>query len=422
MIRHADYLIIGSSHAALAALHTLRMHDSEGAVTMVTRDASLPYSPTVLPYVVSGRSQPERVFLRDDAYFRAQKVDYLSGIEVERVAADRNVVRLANGDEIGYKALLVATGAQPVVPPIPGLGGVRYHVLRTLDDAVALRAAAAGARRAVVLGAGLIGMHAAENLAHAGADVAIVERLPHVLPGYFDADAAAMIGRAFAAGGVRLFTGREALSIAPGESGEPGCSVVLDGGETLPCDLLVVGVGVAPVTGLLQGSGVAVDRGVLVDDSMRSSVANIFAAGDVAQARGFYDGVKTLNGILPDAVEQGRIAGMAMAGDPGIKPYPGGVPLNTYTFFGQHAVSVGTHGEGIPGAETFTTVDASAARYLKIVLRDDRLLGIFGINAAFDPGVMWELILRRVDLAPVRERFLDAPQDAARVLMSRTWR
>jgi phenylglyoxylate dehydrogenase epsilon subunit len=418
-MEHADYLIIGSSHAALSALHTLRMHDAEGAVTMVTRDATLPYSPTVLPYVVSGRSSPERVFLRDEGYFREQKVDFVRGARVEQVAAERNAVRLSSGREIAYGKLLVASGARPVVPPIPGLDRARFYVLRTLDDALALRDALSGARRAVVLGAGLVGMHAAENLANAGASVTIVEVQQHVLPGYFDADAAAMIGQTFAANGVRLHLGAEVVRVEPGASGS---KVVLDNGDSLDCDLLVVGVGVAPATEFLAGSGVEMDRGVLVGDTMCSSVPNIWAAGDVAQARSFYDGAKTLNGILPDAVEQGRIAGMAMAGDPGVKPYPGGVPLNTYTFFGQHAVSVGTHGDTIPGARAVTTVDAQAMRYLKIVLKDDRLLGIFGINAAFDPGVMWELILRRVDLAPVRERFLRAPQDTARVLMSRTWR
>jgi phenylglyoxylate dehydrogenase epsilon subunit len=242
---------------------------------------------------------------------------------------------------------------------------------------------------------------------------------PHVLPGYFDADAAAIIARAFTSKGVQLHTGTRAQAVAPAGA---GCSVALSSGESLSCDLLVVGVGVAPVTDFLAGTGVEIDRGVLVDDTMRSSVANIYAAGDVAQARDFFHDGTTLNGILPDAVEQGRIAGMAMAGDAGLKPYPGGVPLNTYTFFGQHAVSVGTQGEAIAGVEAFTTVDAAASRYLKIVLKDDRLLGIFGINAAFDAGVMWELILRRIDLRPVRERFLAAPQDTARVLMSRTWR
>jgi phenylglyoxylate dehydrogenase epsilon subunit len=418
-MRHTDYLFIGASHAALAALHTLRMHDAEGAVTMVTRDSSLPYSPTVLPYVVSGRSVAERVFLRDDDYFRRHNVDYLRGTEVEAVAADRSAVRLAGGDEIAFGKLLVASGARPVIPPIPGLDAVRFHVLRTLDDALALREALPATHEAVVLGAGLIGMHAAENLAKAGARVTILEREPHVLPGYFDGEAAAMIARAFAANGVRVRTGSEAVRVEPAAR---GCRVVVDSGEALDCDLLVVGVGVAPVTDFLAGSGVDVDRGVLVDDTMRSSVSNIWAAGDVAQARGFYSGAKTLNGILPDAVEQGRIAGMAMAGDAGLKAYPGGVPLNTYTFFGRHAVSVGVHGDDVGGAEIVKTVDAQRERYLKIVLADNRLLGIFGIGVAFDPGVMWELILRRIDLSPIRDRFTSAPQEAARVLMSRTWR
>ena len=421
-MQQADYLIIGASHAALSALHTLRMHDADGAVTMVTRDASLPYSPTVLPYVVSGRSAAERVFLRDEGYFREQKVNYLRGAQVETVVADRNTVRLAGGGEIGYGKLLVASGARPVVPKIPGLAAVRFHVLRTLDDALALRDALPATHDAVVLGAGLIGMHAAENLAKAGARVTIVEREPHVLPGYFDADAAAIIARAFAAEGVRLCAGAQAVRVEPAGTVTRGCKLVLDSGTTLDCDLLVVGVGVAPVTDFLAGSGVDLDRGVLVDDTMRSSVPNIWAAGDVAQARGFYDGAKTLNGILPDAVEQGRIAGMAMAGDPGMRAYPGGVPLNTYTFFGRHAVSVGVHGDGVAGAEVVRTVDADRGHYLKIVLADNRLLGIFGIGTAFDPGVMWELVLRRTDLSAVRERFLRSPQDAARVLMSRTWR
>lgn len=418
-MRQTDYLIIGASHAALSALHTLRMHDAGGSVTMVTRDDTMPYSPTVLPYVVSGRSAAAKVFLRDEDYFREQRVDYLRGAQVATVAAQRNAVALAGGEEIGYAKLLVASGAKPIVPRIPGLDAVRYHVLRTLDDALALREALPATREAVVLGAGLIGTHAAENLAKAGARVTIVEREPHMLPGYFDADAAAMIAEAFAANGVAVRTGSEAVRV---ERDGRGSRVVLGSGEAIACDLLLVGVGVAPVTDFLAGSGVEVDRGVLVDDTMRSSVANVWAAGDVAQARGFYDGAQTLNGILPDAVEQGRVAGMAMAGDPGAKPYAGGVPLNTYSFFGRHALSVGIDGDGVAGAEVVKSVDAARGRYLKIVLVDNRLLGIFGIGVPFDPGVMWELILRRVDLAPVRERFLASPQDAARVLMSRTWR
>lgn len=416
---HTDYLILGASHAALSALQAIRVHDDKASVTVVGKDGVLPYSPTVLPYVVSGRSRPERVFLRDEAWFERNRIDFLRGKAAAGVDAAKQVVRLVDGGEVGYGKLLVATGAAPVVPAIPGLRESRFHVLRTLDDAIALKDALPRTRHAVVLGAGLVGMHAAENLAKAGASVTIVEMQPHVLAGYFDAQAAGIIEQAFRKQGVTLMTGRKVVKVdARGET----CTVTLDSGESVDADLLLVGVGVAPVTDFLKDSGIEVDRGVLVDDHMKTSDPNVWAAGDVAQARGFYNGARIINGILPDAVEQGKVAGMAMAGDPGLKPYPGGVPLNTYTFFGQQAVSVGIHGDGVEGAEICCEADPQARHYLKVVLKDDRLLGIFGINAAFDPGVMWELVLRRVDLGPVKANFLVRPQQTARALMSRIWR
>jgi phenylglyoxylate dehydrogenase epsilon subunit len=418
-MQQTQYLIVGASHAALAALQAIRMQDEAGGVTVVSKDDAMPYSPTVLPYVVSGRSDPRRVFLRDESFFSQYRVNYLKGASVTGIAADRKLARLSSGEEIAYEKLLLATGAAPQLPPIPGLNTVDFHVLRTLDDAVKLRQALPETKQAVVLGAGLVGMHAAENLTKAGAQVTVVEMQPRVLAGYFDRDAAAIIESAFAAKGVRLVLGSKVVGLAPAGK---GATVTLDKGTALAADLLLVSTGVVPAMDYLNGSGVTTDRGILVDDTMRTSVDNIWAAGDVAQARGFYEvdaNAKIINGILPDAVEQGRIAGMAMAGDPAVKPYPGGVPLNTYTFFGQQAVSVGSQSEG---EVVLREADASRKHYLKIVMKDNRLTGIFGINVAFDPGVMWELILRRIDLAPLREKFLAQPQQTARTIMSRTWR
>jgi phenylglyoxylate dehydrogenase epsilon subunit len=420
-MQHTHYLIVGASHAALSALHAIRLHDSEQEVTLLTRDDSLPYSPTVLPYVVSGRSDPGRVFLRDEGYFAEQKVNYLRGAKVQKVNAGQSAVELADGTEIGFDKLLLATGAAPLLPAIPGLSGLRFHVLRTLADALALREALPQVKRALVLGGGLIGMHAAENLAKGGVAVSVVELQPHVLSGYFDAEASAMIERVFAANGVRLLTGaRVAALTAEGKC----CRATLADGTELEADLLLVATGVAPVTDFLEGSGVETERGVLVDEHMRTNIANIWAAGDVAQARGFFTDDRIINGILPDAVDQGRIAGMAMAEDPGSKSYAGGVPLNTYSFFGQQAVSVGVHeGSLVPaGVEVQKQVDAAHDRYLKIVLKDNRLAGIFGVNSAFDPGIMWELILRATDLGEEKLAFLRAPQDTARALMSKNWR
>ncbi len=287
-----DYLIIGASHAALSALQTLRMHDAAGAVTMVTRDASLPYSPTVLPYVVSGRSQPERVFLRDDDYFREQKVDYRRGAAVEKVDPERS--DRAPGRRRGNRR--TASSSSPAARGrscrrFRGSTAVPFHVLRTLDDAIALRAGAAGnAPRASCSGAGLIGMHAAENLAKAGRERHdrrdAAARAAGLLRRRGRGDHRAGLCR----GGRALHDGNAGRARRTRSARLPRSRSPTARRSTATCWWWASAS--APVTDFLAGSGVELDRGVLVDDTMRSSVANIWAAGDVAQARGFYDGAQ----------------------------------------------------------------------------------------------------------------------------------
>jgi phenylglyoxylate dehydrogenase epsilon subunit len=414
---HARYLIVGSSHAGLEALAAIRMHDPEGEMVLATRDQASPYSPTVLPYVVSGRAAPERVALRDEGYFAAQGAQLRRGAALASVDPARHRARFADGSEIEYDRLLLATGAAPALPAVPGLETIGFHVLRTLADATRLRAALGEAKRAVVLGAGLVGMHAAENLVAAGIRTTVLELQPQVLPGYFDAQAAGLIRAAFEQRGARVLLGR-AVTAAAKTAG--GFALELAGGERLEGELLLVATGVRPAIDYLAGSGIATDRGILVDRRMRTSADGVWAAGDVAQAASFYGGAPVLNGILPSAVEQARIAGMDMAGDPGTKDYRGAVPINAYHFFGRQALSVGV-GE-IAGGDAQVTLDEATGRYRKIVLKDDRLAGIFSVDMPFDAGVMVELVRRRVDLAPVKREFLAQPRETARALMSRLWR
>ncbi|MCK2095005.1 NADH-dependent phenylglyoxylate dehydrogenase subunit epsilon [Thauera aromatica] len=414
-----DYLIAGSSHAALEAINAIRMHDAAGSITVITRDPHPPYSPTVLPYVVSGRSAPERVYLRDAGFFTRNQVDYRAASALAAVHAERHVATLADGSEIGYRKLLLATGASPIVPPIPGIDTVEYHVLRTLDDATRLRQAMTRSRRAVVLGAGLVGMHAAENLVKAGAEVTIVEMNAQLTSGYFDDTAAGLIEEAFLDNGATIRTNSRVVGV---QKTDTGVRLLLEGGDGIDADLLLVAVGVRPQLDYLDGSGVATERGILVDDAMRTNVADVWAAGDCAQARGFFSDAPIMNAILPDASIQGRIAGMGMAGDPGAKPYQGGLALNTYHFFGRHAISVGN--SQVPeGGDAQVRFDQDSGRYLRVVFdRDNRLTGIFGVNEFFDAGVMAQLILRKTDLGPVRDRFMAEPLATGRALMSNLWR
>ena len=410
----SKYLIVGSSHAALEAAAAIRMIDRAGPLTLLTRDTYLPYSPTILPYVVSGRSQPDNVTLRDAGYFRANAIDFVSGAEVAALDPAQSSLRLASGESWSYERLLIATGATPSLPKVTGLNDVPFHVLRSLDDAVGLRQAMQQAKSALVLGAGLIGMHAAENMAKAGIKVTVVELQRFALSTYFEPKASAIIERAFVDHGVRMVMGRTLASVA--RVGE-GIAAKLDDDTIVAADLLLVCTGVKPNIGFLNGSGIETDAGVLVDDRMRTTVANIWAAGDVAQARGFW-GDKVVNGILPNAVEQGRIAGADMADDAGVQPFPGAVPLNTYSFFGQQAISVGRSGG--PGSEV--AEGGGDGSYRHIVLKDGRLVGISTINDFVDAGIMWQLILRRTDLSAVKDAFIADPQLTGRQLMSQTWR
>ncbi|MBB4197893.1 FAD-dependent oxidoreductase [Rhodoblastus sphagnicola] len=413
---HAHYLVVGGSHAALEAVNAIRMCDADNNVTLLTRDRRPPYSPTALPYVVSGRASPEKLVLRTQDDFARQRVDYRAGAELARINPERKVAVLSDGAEIAFEKLLLATGASPAIPPIPGVETVPYHVLRTMDDALRLKQAIAKARRAVVLGAGLVGMHAAEHLVEAGAEVAIVEMQEQVLGACFDAAAAAHIERAFVAHGARVLTGRRVIGLARRGT---ATDVRLDDGQTLEADLLLVATGVKPNMDFLAGSGVARDRGILVDDAMRTNVKDIWAAGDCAQAKNFHGGGPVINAILPVAAEQGRIAGMAMAGDPGLKPYPGSAPLNTYRFFGRHALAVGA-GDVPPGGAQ--RVRADDAGYLRVVIENGCLRGIFSVNHFFDAGVMRELILRRVPISDALDRLVADPLTTGREFMSRLWK
>jgi phenylglyoxylate dehydrogenase epsilon subunit len=417
-MHHTKYLIIGSSHAGLSALDAIRLQDKAGSLTLVTQESCLPYSPTILPYVLSGQAQPEKVFLRDQQSLDGLSVVFKPGTKVVAVDGRSRQVTLQSGEKIEYEKLLLATGAAPKLPPVQGLETVAHHVLRTLEDALTLRSNIRKGERAAVLGAGLIGLHAAENLAKGGMGVVVVEAQSQVLPGYFDEEASQMIHRAFSDKGIKILL-NEKVSRVKGSGGE--ATLELASGGSLSAGLLVVATGIQPRVEALKGSGVEVEQGILVDDRMRTNVIGIWAAGDVAQARGFFEASRILNATLPNAVEQGRIAGMDMVEDPALKGYQGAVSLNTYRFFGHRAFSVGMI-RAEEGCEVEKAVVPESFNYQKLVFKGDQLVGASGINSDLDPGVLYQLIRRKAYLGDVKARFCASPVDISRVMMTNMWR
>jgi len=396
---YSKYLIVGCSHAGLSALDAIRIRDREGSVTMLTREGYLPYSPTILPYVVAGQSSPNEIYLRYEGELKRLAVTFRQEAEVVSVDPVAHEVTLNSGKKLDYGKLLLVTGAEPVVPSVKGLKSVPYQVLRTLEDAMRLRRIMRKAKSAIVLGAGLIAMHAVENLAKAGKTVTVVVR-SRMLRGYFDEVAGSLIQKIFTQNGINVITGSQVAHIEPNKTG------------------------VRPCMDYLSGSGIDLNEGILVNETMRTSAEDVWAAGDVAQAAGFFEREKKVDATLPSAVEQGRMAGMDMVGDPYLKTYVGGLPVNTYNFFGNRAFSVGlsTANESLEGIDVDQIHLPSSRQYQKMVFKEDCLVGVAGINRSVDPGIMYQLIRRQVNLKEVRAQFAADPQRMGRVLMTALWR
>ncbi|MBW4023472.1 MAG: FAD-dependent oxidoreductase [Proteobacteria bacterium] len=272
------FVILGAGAAGQSAAQTLREHGFAGRLVMVSREPDLPYDRTVLSkYRLSGKPGAEKSPLQDADFYRRHRIERMTA-EIVEVDAGSAAVRFADGGSLHYDAALLATGGTPRAPKLPGaeLGGV--FLLRSAADSDAILAASLKARRAVVVGAGFIGMEVAASLRERGLDVTVV--MPESTP--FEKPLGPMIGAVFAGlhekQGVVL-RAREEVSAFEGDGVVR--TVRLASGEELPADLVVVGGGISPATGMLRGATLREDGGVLVDRHLRAA-DKLFAAGDVA--------------------------------------------------------------------------------------------------------------------------------------------
>ena len=254
-------------------------------------------------------------------------------------------------------------------------------------------------------------MEVAIALMETGHQVQIVEKETRLLPLYFDAEAESLIREVFQREGAQLHTGLEATGV---QRQNGIVKVGLSDGASIEADLLVTAVGVRAKAGFMASSGVKVNRGIVVDDQMQTSIPGIYAAGDVAEAPGFF-GETALNPILPSAVAQGKAAGAAMAGRP--EPYDRWIPMNVFNFFGYMAFSVGLSMPQGEGFEVVKTSDKKNKSYGKLALKDGRLMGAMFLNVVADPGILIYLIRKRLDVGAHAQALLEKPRAVSRQLM-----
>jgi nitrite reductase (NADH) large subunit len=391
------YVIVGGGVAGTTAAQTLRSLDPAAAVALVG-DEPYPYyyRPKLWEYL-SGKTPQSDLFFRPAEWYAGRKIDLRLNAKVASIQPNRHRITLAAGEALPYDRLLLCTGSRSFIPGIPGTDLPGVFALRTLDDASAIRACALRSRRAVVVGGGLLGLETAHALRELNLDVTVVEIAPHLLPRQLDREGADFLQDRLEAMGMTFVTGARTAAVTGKES---AAGVRLEDGRTIAGGLILFSAGVVPRAELAREAGIAVGRGIVVDGSLQTGAADVFAAGDAAEFEG------RTYGLIPPAIEQARIAAQNMAGaDPAV--YRGTLPSATLKLLGMDLTSLGEATAEDATLFIRRVTDEKAGVYRKIAVRDGLLVGAILLNDTESVPLYRQLIASRRDVSQVQERLLD---------------
>ena len=359
-------VVAGAGVAGVTAAEHARRAAPGASVTLVGREPVQPYYRLNLTRLLAGLVERDTLWLHPASWYATQRIDLVQADvrSIDRLAGE---VLLDDGRRLPYDRLVLATGAHPFVPPVPGVARAGVHVLRTLADAQALVTRSARAQRAVCIGGGLLGLEAAGALAQRGLAVTVVEGAPGLLTRQLAEPAAALLEQHLATLGIAVVCGARVEALVGDESVQ---AVALADGRELPADVVVLATGVRPNSYLARQCGLKVRQGVVVDDRLQTSDPRIFAAGDVAEHAG------RLYGIWPTAFSQGAVAGSNAGG--GEAEFGVEAPSHRIKVLDVDLLSVG---EFSPGDASYRVLEHQGpGTYRRLVLRDGALVGanLFG--------------------------------------------
>lgn len=407
------HVILGNGPAGVVAAETLRRTAPADEVVLVGCEDSPPYSRMAIPYVLMNRIGEEGTYLRkSDDHFEKLGIRQVHGKAI-MLDDEAREISFDTGGTLTYDRLLIATGARPVLPRIPGIDLANVHTCWTLSDARAIVAKAGPGDRVLQVGAGFIGCIIMESLVERGVKLTVVEMGDRMVPRMMTPTAGAMIRHWVENKGVRVITGAKVERI---EDGTP-MRAHLSTGEAIDCDIVIASAGVQPNIGFLTGTRVKVNTGIVVNDRLQTSVPEIYAAGDVVEAAEFDTGKSVTNAIQPDAADQGRTAALNMAGKPAQSQ--GSLAMNVLDTMGLISSSFGQW-QGIEGGDGVETVDSANWKYLSLKFRDDVLIGATAIGLTQHVGALRGLIQNRTRLGPWKTTLMEAPGRFVEAYVSRS--
>jgi len=325
-----EILILGNSGVALSAIRTIRKIDKKINIAVISKEGEPFYSPVLLPYYIQGKIPKCSLYPFGFEFYEKNTVEILCGKKVQKVSGKSRKVLLENGSEFAYEKLIIATGASPFIPPIPGIKNRGIFGLRTVEDADLILGHLG--RRVVIVGAGAVGIGIAVALRKKGLEVAILDQIDisQFLAGMVDLEIAQEIVKNLEENGIEVFLNQNALDME--FYGNP-IQGIRGSGLNLKCDTAILATGVRPNLAFIDPHEISLGSkgGIVVDDRMMSSCPDVYAGGDCVEAVNFITGVKENNPIWPNAVEQGKIAALNLLGIPTV--YRGFIKENVINLF-----------------------------------------------------------------------------------------
>lgn len=398
------YLIIGNSAGGAGAMEAIRGIDKDGSMAVISDEEHHIYGRPLISYYLADEIDFDKIFYRPLDFYEKNSIDTILGKEVVEIDFDKRFVTLDDGDKLGFDKLLLATGGEPFVPQIKGLDEHEFFTFITLASSMKIRErlASENIKTAVVLGGGLIGLKATEALIQRGVNVKVVELADRVLSPVLDEQASAIVQDVLEAAGVEVLTGRTITEVV-GEHSEVE-SVILDNGDKIDCELLIVGIGVRPRVELMKDTPIQMERGIVVDKRMETSVADVYACGDCAEVYDFIADNFRLTPLWPTAYVGGRVAGFNMAGVE--KEYVWGTGMNAVDFFGFPVISAGLLNPQDDEDLVLIKLDSDEKIYRKFIIQDGRIVGMILLNEVDRAGVILDLMRRKADITTFKDVLL----------------
>ncbi|MDO4529734.1 MAG: FAD-dependent oxidoreductase [Lachnospiraceae bacterium] len=385
------YVIIGNGVAAAACIEGIRSVDPQGTLTVLSEEPYEVYCRPLISYYLEGKTDAEKMKYRGADFYQENGAKVLYEEKAASIDTARKRIVTEKGNEIAYTDICIAAGSSPFVPPFEGLETVpEKYSFMTLDDAYALEKAVSEESRVLIIGAGLIGLKCAEGLKERVKEITVCDLAERVLSSILDTECAALMQEHLENNGISFLLGDSAKSFS-------GNKAIMNSGKEVEFDVLVLAVGVRANTQIAKEAGCEVNRGILINDRMQTSMEHIYAAGDCAEGTDITSGEHKVLAILPNAYMQGYCAGVNMAG--GREVFDKGIPMNSIGFFGFHAMTAGSYYTEADGGRMY---EEKTERSIKrLFTKDGFLTGFILIGREERAGIYTSMIREKIPLAEV---------------------